>query len=176
VSLSAETELAARELTASPTIDAATETELPLSEAPVERTVLLAHAGVPAHVSAGGGRRRSVIVGVSAFALVAIATLAVAAPRVLRRYSAPSGASAPLTSAPLAGGTASSDAPAQQDSPAPSAMASTTSSPALTAPVAPPPARRAGSPPVKDRAAKPDCSPPYYRDASGIRRVKRECL
>jgi hypothetical protein len=39
---------------------------------------------------------------------------------------------------------------------------------------APPPARRAA--PTVSVRARSACDPPYFVDATGIRRVKRECL
>jgi serine/threonine-protein kinase len=89
-----------------------------------------------------------------------------------------------LTGATPAAAAASStaDAVAAPATPEPSAAAPATTTPAPSAPpprpssVARPPRPAAGAPAGSAGAAKPDCNPPYTEDASGRRRVKRECL
>jgi serine/threonine-protein kinase len=175
---------------ASPSETAQGETTSTATEqAPLDRTAPLlapepsprAPARASERASGGGGRRRVTVV-LAAVALAAIATLAVAAPRVLRRHDRapePVGpgleATASFTTssaAPAIEATTSSSVPAASAGLAPPSTLSAPRRPASTLPNE----RSQTSAPVKDRGTRRDCATPYYQDPSGIRRVKRECL
>ncbi|WP_437978482.1 serine/threonine-protein kinase [Sorangium sp. So ce295] len=75
---------------------------------------------------------------------------------------------------------ASEAAPAAPATSAPAAAASAAAAPASTAgapePVAPATAQERAAAPARTARPRSRCVPPYYVDASGIRRIKRECL
>ncbi|WP_437909816.1 protein kinase [Sorangium sp. So ce327] len=88
----------------------------------------------------------------------------------------------PLAVAPAPGVAAlasSAAAPAASEA-APAAAASAAAAPASTAgapePVAPATAQERAAAPARTARPRSRCVPPYYVDASGIRRIKRECL
>ncbi|WP_437593646.1 serine/threonine-protein kinase [Sorangium sp. So ce1000] len=84
--------------------------------------------------------------------------------------------------APVAPAAALEASAAARAAPAPSAPAASPSAAAKPEPVAPaaaPERRAAGvraAAPVRTTQPRSRCVPPYYVDASGIRRIKRECL